>query len=676
MGADGTATEPLTRAEFYALYRGGLSFDTEQRRLTASYVLLASGRLGLRPDEVVHLHEDWIDWEAGEITIPAHDPCACAECWSQAQKAGKRGDGRSVSEIVTADQWHPVEDGARTVPFGWSYRITATLATVLDRHEWFEHDTDHVGKLLGAATDRAEGLDPDAVDVETLRATAGRFFAEAGCDTEAIANVLGIDDARARKYARQWGSETTTGLATRLGDGTVPQPARQFPIACDPTPFDREPFDATAFDADWRLDRATDRVGEHRLLETPRPADPPGGVTYDPRGHDLPTHLHENSAHVVQGDQTTPTASSLPEWLLEAERKRGGALAAAEPDTASASTGQQPSTPSTPSGGASGGTGGTTADTSSEDDTTTGSVGSGTMSPRDQVTEPIVEEVSTRFAAADLAGGSPVTGEAVLGQEELLYVTDDGELCLSLENVIDVAVDYTPSGLEDAFDSTVGVSYKRNGDSRLSVVELPGKKQHDFASGMLRLLLDGNQVTVTHPARKGGRVTDAEAEDFTLSVDSRQIKFKSGAGAEFRIRLSDLIHIERGKQAVRGVTHKALLVRHCTTDDGEPVTTEISAATDREFKLLERYLMRDYERRKKKLQQISLSDAEKEILVAMYSLGSAMDVSMVMDISSEKLTKLVNSLKGHGLVQDNGDGNELTGMGQMVVSDKVDDINI
>lgn len=86
--------------------------------------------------------------------------------------------------------------------------------------------------------------------------------------------------------------------------------------------------------------------------------------------------------------------------------------------------------------------------------------------------------------------------------------------------------------------------------------------------------------------------------------------------------------------------------------------------------------MRHYRERKQQAQAIDLDDAQKEVLVALYSTGEGMDLSMILNKDSDELSSLLGELQSAGLVRSGGDGAKLTGMGQMLVSDKVDDVNV
>ncbi|MFB6150787.1 MAG: hypothetical protein ABEJ40_03185, partial [Haloarculaceae archaeon] len=290
--ADGPPLDrTLDPAAFYPLYRGALAAESVQRRLERCYAVVLAGRLGLRPDEILHCHEGWVDWGRGELQVPALEPCACRECWARARARQAGGDERPLDEILTGEMWSPGTDaGARTIAFGWSERITALLATFFDYVEVLDCGRTELAGLVREAAADAEGIDPEGLTPQVLRATGGRFFAAVGFDATSVAHLLGLDDReRAEAFVRAAGQRPSAALyrafdREAVGPSVPPaDPAERFPIACDPAPFSREPFAAADYGAGARFERAKDEPGDR--VRNPRPTAVPDGVDYDPADH-------------------------------------------------------------------------------------------------------------------------------------------------------------------------------------------------------------------------------------------------------------------------------------------------------------------------------------------------------------------------------------------------------
>jgi integrase len=65
----------LTDREFELFVRGAQNIECDLRSQETEFIAFVLGRLGLRPGELCHIHEDWINWRRRMIEIPTHDPC-------------------------------------------------------------------------------------------------------------------------------------------------------------------------------------------------------------------------------------------------------------------------------------------------------------------------------------------------------------------------------------------------------------------------------------------------------------------------------------------------------------------------------------------------------------------------------------------------------------------------
>lgn len=648
-----TPAGALEPSALYSLYLGALDLD-ERWRQRACTVILLGGRLGLRAGELQHLHEGWVDWTRGELRLPSHDPCGCSLCCERARQQQRSGDGRRLSTLVTDQQWTPVS-GARSVPFGYAQRLTGVLDTHVTTTAYLDCSAERLAELLAESARHATGLDATAIDLETLRATAAAFFADIGVETGALAGLLGVDRDIADRFTQAAGGDTRKRVYESFDEPT-PDVHEAYPLLTDPARFEGEPFDPQRYDADWRANRGAKRSEEPTPLRNPRPvADELDDVSFP-----SPTHLDTDSA-VVTTENGHPATSTLTQWVETREDDRG--TASGQDDT----HGHADTTTTT------------TADTGSISAERQEMGNSAVLDPRERATRPIVESLSTKLACSGLNNGSPLAGRVVFGQEELVVSDGEGEVCqvIDLDDLTDIAVDYTPPNLDGVFDSSVGIAYDGDGDGELVVIELPGKKQMDVATSLFTLVLSATPVVATHPARKGGRVTDETPAEYILTLESRTLGFtdpEDGSTA-FEIRLSDVIYVERDTQTYEDERFRSLLVRHLQAS-GQVVSTDLAPKDDEMFKLLERFVMRNYEQRKAEMQGLNLSDAQKEVLVAMYSTGEGMDIPMILDKDPEELSELLDSLQRLGLIREAGDGARLTGSGRMVVSDKVDDVNV
>lgn len=691
------AGPPLDRtldpAAFYSLYRGALAAESVQRRLERCYVVILAGRLGLRPGEILHCHEGWVDWGRGELQVPALDPCACAECWAAARARQAAGDERPLEAIVTDELWSPPEEGARTIAFGWSERISGLLASFFDYLDVLDCDRGELADLVAEAAADAEGLDPDGLTPHVLRATGGRFFAEVGFDATSVQHFLGLADREdAEAYVRLAGQRTSAALyrafdREAVGPDVPPTaPAERFPIVCDPAPFSREPFTPADFDPATRRERAKNEAGD--VVRNPRRASIPDGIDYDPDEHRLAAQADPAGGQFSK----TPGAdaanvAALRDWIArrDASLRADSALRNRHPGVAPGmdyadldlDPGEGP--PAEPAQAATDGAavdpGGPAAGGFSRDPETVD----------EAVTDPLVARVSTRFASPAVADGHPVEGQVALGQNELLLVSPgtDGRLdapdvsfdLLPLGRVVDVVPD-PEHELAAAFDSSLAVVVRREGERQPVAVELDPGRKWDFWIALFRNALHVSRMDVTHPAQVGGRVTDESATAAMLYLDRGRVRF-TPIGSDstlLAIDLDEVLHVERTFQSVEGERQRALAIRQFV--DGESVTSLVGSTSERTLGLFERFVRRDYRERLEDARSLAIPDREKEILVALYSGGDALDLRNVINRDETDLQDSVDALESKDLVTaENLSSTELTAKGRLVVSDRLEAIN-
>ncbi|OYR79318.1 hypothetical protein DJ84_18360 [Halorubrum ezzemoulense] len=65
----------LDPREFEYLMKGVHRIECDLRRPETEFIVLLGGRLGLRPGEICHFREDWVNWRKRCIEIPMHDAC-------------------------------------------------------------------------------------------------------------------------------------------------------------------------------------------------------------------------------------------------------------------------------------------------------------------------------------------------------------------------------------------------------------------------------------------------------------------------------------------------------------------------------------------------------------------------------------------------------------------------
>ncbi len=670
-----TPSAVLPPDTLYTLYVGGLSLPDRKQRLRASAVILLGGRLGLRPGEIQHLHEGWIDWEAGELRIPDRDPCACEACWEKAKVLQRAGDGRRLSEIVTEAMWAPV-GGSRTIPFGWSQRLTALLSTICSSEGYLDASVESMTQLLTQSARRAEGLDHAEIDFRSLRSTAAAFFADTGVSTPRLAALIDEELDNVRLFVRREGGDLREHLYRQFADPSAINLQETYALVVDPSPFDAEPFDPSTFDAEWRRTRSRKRASAPEQLQNPRPVSEAVDSSFETDVMGTRTYLNAESSLV----DTKESVSRLNQWVETREQQRHGTQSdrnghgettidrsqqSANSESAVAESRSQPSDLSV---GANGHQSGVIDDNADK-----------ISNPRELLSDPALITTTTTVACSDIANGQPLNCRILVGPEKLVIVRDDDSMSnehaeIELSTVVDQSVNHIPKQCANIIDTAVTIAYDDGDGRKMAVMELAGNEKRNMSSTLFELTLEDCPVVITHPAAEGGRVTDAEPTEGTLSIGTNSLSVSSETGDWFTIVLSGVMDVKISKQRLDGNRIRSLSIQH--SDDTPPViTTIIGAPDDQQHKLLTRFLKQRYRERKRKVDQMTLSEAEKEVLVALFSTGDQIDISMVIDKDAKELQQIITSLRKQNLVRVN-DGTTLTGLGNVVVNEKIEDVNI
>lgn len=673
MSSSLSPSEALSPEGFYTLYLGGLGLTNVQQRFDTCYTLLMLGRLGLQPDEIAHLHEGWIQWERGEIHVPAHDPCGCSACWERARRRQQQGDDRRLPDIVASDCWLPPGEGqSRRLAFGWSRRLTAAFHGMFADRPYFDVDRNALNVIIRTAARKSE-LEATTVSISALRATAVAFLATAGFGPRRLAELCAIDEETAGEFARVGGGEMRDHLYRVLADIDVPDICRDgtpYRLVCNPRQFDREPFDPTAYGPQWRAQRATQSSSRER---NPRPVEPPADVSFDPEDRlDVTEPAGDSGPGVV--------AESLSEWVRQRDHQRGDPTADETPaergndGTTERDRAQQDESERTRSAtDTQEDTASTTQREAGETDADSEEPADAATDPRSQVTEPVEFSIDTRFAVTGFENARPTGGTVLLGQAEFLFLSQDasgiaGSRRVELDWIENVSPGYASEQLDRVFEDTVGIAYYDDDDERrIAVIELPSEVRWNAARKIFVRLLDGVPAVVTHRPKETGREPerrelDVEPEALTL-VDPDERR-------SLTIRLSMLVDFEIEKMVSESGYERGLTIDHLQTG-GDVVCSEVRPTNETKLKLLGQYLTQYHDRQRKRVDDADLGEAERDVLSGLYAADNQGDLFSILDKDPETLSAALDRLGRAGLIRDTNSGARLTGAGYLFASDEL-----
>jgi len=292
------------------------------------------------------------------------------------------------------------------------------------------------------------------------------------------------------------------------------------------------------------------------------------------------------------------------------------------------------------------------------------------------MSESVIADFVATFNSDRMTSAEPVKGRVLLSQKRLvLAVNDDDKLTIPLSSIFDVAVGHVPEELGGFFHSTVTVAFEEGDRQFVAVVEGDDDKIQKFSTLLFKTILNGTDAMVKHPARVGGRVTDVEFVPAKLFLKPQRVEFRTADGT-VDVRLAAVTEFRRSDREIGGARRPVLEVRHMP--QGKAMLTMAATNSSRKMAILGRYLRLEYSELMSELEEIDVSDDEKEILVAVYSGAGTEGISLpqIVDAEPAKVTMMLNRLEEDELVVDAADGTKLTPKGQVVVSNHLEDVNV
>ena len=288
------------------------------------------------------------------------------------------------------------------------------------------------------------------------------------------------------------------------------------------------------------------------------------------------------------------------------------------------------------------------------------------------MSESVVADFVGAFNSEASARQEPVKGRILLSERRLVLAADEGKVTIPLSSIFDVSVGTVPDDLGDFFNATVTVAFERNDRRMVAAIEADDEKIEKFTTVLFKTILNGTDMTVKHPSRVGGRVTGESFEPTKLFLKPQAVEFTLADGS-VGVDLATVIDFDRLTREVNGADQSVLAVKH--TPSGRTLTTLAATQSSRKMSILGRYLRREYSDLMADLEDVSLSETEVEILVAIYSSGPGVSLASVVSGGASQATMVLNDLRSDGLVVDGEGGPQLTPTGQVVVSKYLERVN-
>lgn len=229
-----TREKALDDRNYELLVEGAQRLDGSAS-LEARFLVLVGGRLGLRPGEIMHMRESWVDWRRRRIVVPRQQGCRlgidggiCGYCRSQAKQmvthhtpgetsVGRlrfynrhveggfdQGDELTLDKALQMRWFSKTPAAAREVPFGWDPRTELAVERLFDQRDRWGVSKGTLDRRLEWSLEAADEIGQDSTTPHGLRGTAATYHAGHGVGLLALQSMFGWSSLQtARRYIKE-----------------------------------------------------------------------------------------------------------------------------------------------------------------------------------------------------------------------------------------------------------------------------------------------------------------------------------------------------------------------------------------------------------------------------------------------------------------------------------------
>lgn len=249
-----------------------------------------------------------------------------------------------------------------------------------------------------------------------------------------------------------------------------------------------------------------------------------------------------------------------------------------------------------------------------------------------------VADTHGRFAQAVKNGRklndvSWTNGRIILSNRRVVLVGNEGNRTIQLSEV---------EGIGGRYDASQDVARVSNYVSlRLGeeVFLLTSEDHEAFRTDLYRAFLDRRVVYARHPAVAGGVVQDTEWEQARVKVEADGISVAQQSGAFVRLELDDIGTLEEAERTVFDEKRTVIEAEH-TDEDGTSVQTYLSGEPWH-VAVIKSYLRQGQQQAEG---SVELSEAEREVLMALYSGVSSFEVPNFLGMDVDRVEETFERL--------------------------------
>jgi helix-turn-helix protein len=234
-----------------------------------------------------------------------------------------------------------------------------------------------------------------------------------------------------------------------------------------------------------------------------------------------------------------------------------------------------------------------------------------------------------------------LSGRILLSNRRLVLASSEGKRTIPLSDISSL------KNRRDADNAMAPVSGYFSVQVGADVHLVAPSDVDEFEAALYDALVDDEVVLVRHPAVEGGDVRDTEWERGQLSVGPATVGIGVASGQFVEVEVEDVGGVDVGERNVRGSTRRVLEVEH-TVEDGTSVQTHVSGSSQH-VAVLESLVSKGPT---VDVEDIDLSDAERQVLMALYSGVSPFEIPGFVGMDVEDVEAVFDRLVETGVLRE------------------------
>jgi len=265
----------------------------------------------------------------------------------------------------------------------------------------------------------------------------------------------------------------------------------------------------------------------------------------------------------------------------------------------------------------------------------------------------------------------PVEGQIRLESDQLVVATAQDTYPIPLDTIINTTVGSVTEAIEEAFEDSIALAYKRDETTKRAVIGGPTDAIATFRTRLFKTIIGTQPALVKHPAKRGGRLTNADVTKMQMRLSDGAVQFSDGE-AVATIDVGDVIGVDHEHREFRETQRPTLAVDH--TSNGATLTTFLTLPQKRDLTLLSQFIELNYTQVADDVSELDLSMMETQAIVALYSAGGSAPLEMVLTGEGSQ-DDLLETLENQRLVINDGDELQLTSRGEVAVTEEIETVN-